>query len=106
MKYFKLALSVLLVTSVLSQVKAIEPGKIVGGKVSTLPEWFKDSFLDIAEDVEEAKDENKHLMLYMHLTGCPYCYKMIEEGLKTTSILKSLRIILMWWLLTFVAIKK
>jgi len=91
MKYFKLALSVLLVMSVLSQAKAIEPGKIVGGKVSTLPEWFKDSFLDIAEDVEEAKDENKHLMLYMHLTGCPYCYKMIEEGFKNninTQIIK------------------
>ena len=85
MKYFKLVLSALLVMGIFSQVKAVEPGKIVGGQVSTLPDWFKDSFLDIAEDVEEAKDENKHLMLYMHLTGCPYCYKMVEEGFKNTT---------------------
>jgi len=85
MKYFKLALSILLAVGVLSQVKAVEPGKIVGGKVSELPEWFKESFLDIAEDVEEANDENKHLMLYMHLTGCPYCYKMVEEGFKNNT---------------------
>ena len=68
-----------------SYANTIEPGKIVGGKVSELPEWFKDSFLDIAEDVEEANDENKHLMLYMHLTGCPYCYKMVEEGFKNNT---------------------
>jgi thioredoxin-related protein len=68
-----------------SYANTVEPGKIVGGKVSELPEWFKDSFLDIAEDVEEAKDENKHLMLYMHLTGCPYCYKMVEEGFKNNA---------------------
>ena len=49
MKYFKLALSTLLVMGIFSQVKAVEPGKIVGGQVSTLPDWFKDSFLDVAE---------------------------------------------------------
>ena len=68
-----------------SHANTVDPGKIVGGKVSELPEWFKESFLDIAEDVEEAKDENKHLMLYMHLTGCPYCYKMVEEGFKNNT---------------------
>jgi thioredoxin-related protein len=63
----------------------VESGKIVGGKVSTLPAWFKDSFLDISEDVEEAKDSDKHLILYMHLTGCPYCFKMVEEGFKNSA---------------------
>ena len=85
MKYFKLILVIFMLSNLFTHVNAVEPGKIVGGKVSELPEWFKDSFLDIAEDVEEAKDENKHLMLYMHLTGCPYCYKMVEEGFKNTT---------------------
>ena len=70
----------------------IEPGKIVGGKLSTLPDWFKESFLDIEEDLEEATDSGKHLLLYMHLTNCPYCYKMIEEGFKNsinTEIIRS-----------------
>ena len=79
-------LLVLILLSVLhTGVHGVEPGKVTGGQKSTLPDWFKDSFLDITEDVEDAKDEDKHLMLYMHLSGCPYCYKMIEEGFKNST---------------------
>jgi thioredoxin-related protein len=75
-----------------STTTTIEPGKLTGGQKSTLPDWFKESFLDISEDLEEATDSGKHLLLYMHLTGCPYCYKMIEESFKNsinTEIIKS-----------------
>lgn len=61
---------------------AMAEGKVLGGKQSTHPDWFKESFLEIAADVEEASDEGKHVMLFMHLNGCPYCYKMIEENIK------------------------
>ena len=54
-------------------------GKIVGGLAHEIPEWFKDSFLDIREDAREAADENKHLILFMSLNGCPYCTKMLDE---------------------------
>ena len=57
-------------------------GKILGSKISEHPDWFKESFLDIAEDVEESAESNKHVMLFLHLNGCPYCYKMTEENLK------------------------
>jgi thioredoxin-related protein len=57
-------------------------GQIVGGKMSVHPDWFKESFLDIGEDVMEASDEGKHVILFMHLNGCPYCYKMVEENIK------------------------
>lgn len=57
-------------------------GQILGGKKSVHPDWFKESFLEIAADVEEATDENRHVMLFIHLNGCPYCYKMIEENIK------------------------
>lgn len=57
-------------------------GKILGTKISEHPDWFKESFLDIAEDVEESAESNKHVMLFLHLNGCPYCYKMTEENLK------------------------
>jgi thioredoxin-related protein len=65
-------------------VQAAEPeaGKIVGGKVSEHPAWFKESFLDIAEDVDEAAGADRHVMLFMHLNACPYCYKMVEENIK------------------------
>ncbi len=57
-------------------------GKVTGGKMSTHPEWFKESFLDIAEDVSEAAEGGKHVILFMYLNGCPYCYKMVEENFK------------------------
>jgi thioredoxin-related protein len=62
--------------------QAYGQGQIVGGKESVHPDWFKESFLEIAADVEEAADEDKHVMLFIHLNGCPYCYKMIEENIK------------------------
>jgi len=57
-------------------------GKMSGAKVSHFPAWFKESFLDITEDVAEANEAGKHVILFMHINGCPYCYKMAEENFK------------------------
>ena len=57
-------------------------GKVVGGKISEHPGWFKESFLDIAEDVGEAAGSDKHVILFMNLNGCPYCFRMTEENFK------------------------
>ena len=34
-------------------------GKITGGVMHSAPNWFKENFLDIAEDVEEATSANR-----------------------------------------------
>ena len=57
-------------------------GTLSGAVTLTYPDWFKQSFLDIAEDVAESAESGKHVMLFMHLNGCPYCNKMVEENLK------------------------
>lgn len=44
-----------------------------------IPGWFKLSFLDLAEDVEEAEAEGKRLMVMFHQEGCPYCTRMVEN---------------------------
>lgn len=44
------------------------------------PAWFKVSFLDIAEDIAEARDAGKHYVLYFYQDGCPYCKKLIEDN--------------------------
>ncbi len=44
------------------------------------PGWFKESFLDIREDIAEANDDGKRLMLYFHQDGCPYCKKLIQDN--------------------------
>ena len=55
-------------------------GKLTGGERYSLPEWFKKSFLVLKEDIEEAKKQGKHLMVFMHLDECPYCAKMLREN--------------------------
>ncbi len=45
------------------------------------PDWFKQSFLDLREDIEEAAAENRHLMVYFYQDGCPYCRMFIENDL-------------------------
>ena len=67
-------------------------GKVVGGSMHEIPSWFKDSFLEINEDIEEAKENNKHFMVFMDLEGCPYCTRMLKENFfeknKTSDFIK------------------
>ena len=44
------------------------------------PDWFKVSFLDLYEDIAEAADENKRVMIYFFQDGCPYCKKLLEDN--------------------------
>ena len=44
------------------------------------PQWFKNSFLDIREDVEEATSEGKRVLLYFYQDGCPYCAKLVTDN--------------------------
>ena len=55
-------------------------GKFLGAKESELPDWFKESFLEFEEDIAEAAEENKRLLLYFHQAGCPYCDKLINDN--------------------------
>ena len=58
-------------------------GKIVGGVLHAPPDWFKESFLEIADDVDEASETGKHVMLFFDLNGCPYCDRMLRESFET-----------------------
>ena len=55
-------------------------GQITGGVDHQAPSWFKESFLEIADDVEEAAEADKHVLLFFQLNGCPYCDRMLEES--------------------------
>ncbi len=44
------------------------------------PAWFKQSFLDLRDDVKEATKAGRRLMLYFYQDGCPYCSKMLQEN--------------------------
>ena len=80
-----LAAMLMLLFSPLCASGAGEPagsGKVTGGKITEHPSWFKESFLDLAADVDEANAAGKHLILFMEMNACPYCFKMVEENFK------------------------
>jgi thioredoxin-related protein len=55
------------------------------------PDWFKPSFLDIREDVAEAAEAGKRVMLYFYQDGCPYCSKLLREGFGDREISRTAR---------------
>lgn len=59
-------------------------GQLTGGVKYEIPTWFKESFLDLAEDAEEAAAENRHVLLYFHLDECPYCDRMLRDGFENS----------------------
>lgn len=57
-----------------------------GAKNFSLPEWFKNSFLELSTDVTEAKAAGKRVILIFQQPGCPYCAKLIEQNLQQNTI--------------------
>ena len=55
-----------------------------------IPDWFKNSFLDLSEDNAEATDEGKHLLVLFTQDFCPYCKALIEKNLTQKKIRESL----------------
>ncbi|WP_323042756.1 thioredoxin family protein [Gemmobacter sp.] len=43
------------------------------------PDWLRETFKDMAEDLAEANAEGKRLLILVEQRGCIYCKKMHEE---------------------------
>jgi len=54
--------------------------RVTGAEHYSIPEWFKESFLEIADDAAEADEEGRQLMLFFHLDACPFCARMLEDN--------------------------
>lgn len=65
--------------------QTLEEGFVNPGFVEK-PQWFKTSFLDLREDVAEAADEGKRVLLYFYQDGCPYCEKLINTNFSQRDI--------------------
>ena len=80
---FVFILFVTLIVNV-QQTFAKSEGELAAGLVNPgheeKPAWFKVSFLDLFEDINEAADNNKRLMVYYYQDGCPYCKKLLEDN--------------------------
>ncbi len=53
--------------------------------------WFKQSFLDLAEDAEEAAAEGKQLALFWEQKGCPYCRETHRVNLRIPEVVDYIR---------------
>ena len=49
----------------------VTPGKYEGAANAKHPAWFKESFLDFGDDIDEATQAGKRLALYFWQPGCP-----------------------------------
>ena len=61
-------------------------GEITGGVAHEVPDWFKESFLEISDDVDEANEDGKHVLLFFQLNNCPYCDRMLTESFESESL--------------------
>lgn len=50
------------------------------------PAWFKNSFLDLREDIAEAKTAGRRVLLYFYQDGCPYCSKLLNDNFGNRAI--------------------
>lgn len=74
---------------------AAQEGELAAGMVNPghqeKPAWFKLSFLDLREDVEEAKAAGKGVVLYFYQDGCPYCAKLLQDNFSQKAIVDKTR---------------
>lgn len=45
-----------------------------------LPGWFKQTFLEIPVDIQDAHTRGKKLLIFFHLDDCPYCAYLLQEN--------------------------
>lgn len=58
----------------------------------TYPEWFKDSFLDLQEDLNEAIENNKQgIIVYFGQKRCAYCKRLMDVNFKLADIVQYTR---------------
>lgn len=69
-----------------SEQQAVPLGQYLGAKEATHPTWFKESFLDFEEDIDDAAADGKRLVLYFYQDGCPYCNELIENNFSQRDI--------------------
>lgn len=45
-----------------------------------LPSWFKQTFLEIPVDIQDAQTRGKKLLIFFHLDDCPYCAHLLQDN--------------------------
>ena len=78
-------LMLLLCATLLMQGTALaetKPGQMTGGRAHEMPDWFKSSFLNFKDDVNDARKAGRHILVFMDLNDCPYCARTLDENFR------------------------
>jgi thioredoxin-related protein len=60
--------------------------------IANYPEWFVETFLDLQEDLNNARESDKKgLIVVFSTVGCSYCYKFAQETLHDPDVVDLLR---------------
>jgi len=82
--HWLITLSILLLSALISAMSNCladeTKGEFLGGMKTVYPSWFKQSFLDFNEDIEEANSAGKRIIIFFHQDGCPYCNALVERN--------------------------
>lgn len=68
-----------------------QKGQFYGGVSTEYPAWFKNSFLDLREDVAEAAKAKRRILILFTQNNCPYCNLLIERNLSQRDIEQTLK---------------
>ena len=66
-------------------------GAYHGAVATEYPVWFKNSFLNLRDDIAEAQANHKRVMLLFTQDNCPYCNALVERNLAQKEIEQRLR---------------
>jgi thioredoxin-related protein len=81
----------LMLALTVSQHTAAETANEASSEEEQFPEWFKISFLDIADDVNEAKTKNKRVILYFYQPDCGTCKTFHRDKMSRAEITQSVK---------------
>jgi thioredoxin-related protein len=84
-------LATCLITLSQSALSETQKAEFFGGIETEYPAWFKESFLDLREDLTEAKEAGKRLVIFFHQDGCPYCNALVERNFAQKDIAEKAR---------------
>lgn len=77
--------------SVAATSAAKAPPAAAGSREIEIPDWFKASFLNLPEDVQEASQLDRRVMLFFTQDGCSYCKKMVEVSFTDPAVLSLMK---------------
>ena len=87
----KTAFLFLLSTILLFLAPVAQAAKVQGTGEYEIPDWFTQSFLDLRDDVADARADHKQVMIFFHQDGCPYCAQLVNNNFSQKPIVDYLR---------------